>query len=215
MKSRIHWTEQQVAEIVRRYPHERTGNIARDLGVPVSKVYAKAAWMGLSKTAEYLSSPDSCRMRRGDNIGAEFRFKKGQIPPNKGMKGGVSYPGMEATQFKPGRKPNSWMPVGSERVSKEGYLQRKLTDTGYTKRDWVSVHVIVWEQEHGKIPPGHVVIFRDGDKRNFAISNLECISRAELMKRNSIHNLPPELKQVIQLNGSLKKRITHAIRKQK
>lgn len=214
MNKRIVWTPELRAEIERRYPHERTENIARDIGISAAKIYSRANYLGISKTPEYLVSPDACRLRRGDDVGAEFRFKKGQIPSNKGIKG-VSYPGMEATQFKPGQKPKNWLPVGSERVSDAGYLQRKITDTGYTPRDWVSVHVITWEQEHGKVPPGHAVIFRDGNKRNFSPGNLECISRVELMKRNTIHNLPKELKQIIQLNGILKKVINNASRKQK
>uniref|UniRef100_UPI003867CCCA HNH endonuclease n=1 Tax=Succinivibrio sp. TaxID=2053619 RepID=UPI003867CCCA len=39
----------------------------------------------------------------------------------------------------------------------------------------------VWEQNHpGQSAEGKTVIFMDGNKRNFDISNLECVERAEL-----------------------------------
>ncbi|BBI51055.1 hypothetical protein HORIV_34760 [Vreelandella olivaria] len=51
------------------------------------------------------------------------------------------------------------------------------------------------------------MIFRDGDKRNFAPANLELISRAELMRRNSYLNLPEPLPQIVQLRGALNRKI--------
>ncbi|EMM6737362.1 HNH endonuclease, partial [Pseudomonas aeruginosa] len=41
-----------------------------------------------------------------------------------------------ATRFKKGQKPHTWLPVGSTRISADGYLQRKISDTGYPPRDW-------------------------------------------------------------------------------
>jgi hypothetical protein len=96
--------------------------------------------------------------------------------------------------------------VGSERV-KKGIIERKLTDTGYPPRDWVPVHRMIWEQHHGPVPAGHIVIFRNRDRRDFRIENLDCISKAENMRRNTIHNMPPALRQVCQLRGVLNRRI--------
>lgn len=203
---RMALTEQQVEEIRRRYPHEKTDKIAADLGLPVARVYSKAAWMGLAKTPEYLASPDAQRLRRGDNIGAACRFQKGHVPSNKGVKG-ISYPGMEATQFKKGQKSSTWKPIGSERLSEEGYLQRKVTATGYPPRDWVGVHILLWREHHGEIPAGHKVVFKDRNKQNISIENLELLSNAEMMKRNSFHNYPKEIVQLIQLRGAVQRQI--------
>jgi len=203
---RMAWTDQQIEAIRSRYPHERTDNIARDLGIPAAKVYSKAAWMGLSKTPEYLASPDAQRLRRGDNVGAACRFQKGHVPANKGVKG-ISYPGMEPTQFKKGQKPHTWKPIGTERLSKEGYLQRKVADTGYPPRDWVGVHILLWREHHGEIPAGHIIKFKDGNKQNIAIENLECISQADNMRRNSFHNYPKEVAQLIQLRSAVQRQI--------
>jgi hypothetical protein len=49
--------------------------------------------------------------------------------------------------------------------------------------------------------------FRDGDKTNLSIENLELITRAELMRRNSIHNYGPEIAQLGQLKGALLRQI--------
>lgn len=203
---RMAWTEQQVEEIRRRYPHEKTEQIAADLSMPLHKIYGKAARLGLKKMPEYLASPDAQRLRRGDNVGAAFRFPKGHVPANKGVKG-ISYPGMEATQFKKGQHPHTWKPIGTERLSKEGYLQRKVTDTGYPPRDWVGVHILLWREHYGEIPAGHKVVFKDRNKQNIVIENLELLSNAEMMKRNSFHNYPKEVTQLIQLRGAVQRQI--------
>ncbi|HEU0283361.1 MAG TPA: HNH endonuclease [Gallionella sp.] len=203
---RMAWTEQQIETIRRRYPHEKTELIAADLGLPVARIYSKAAWMGLAKTPEYMASPDACRLRRDNPQGVLHRFPKGHVPANKGKKG-ISYPGMEATQFKPGQEPHTWNPIGTERYSKEGYLQRKMSDTGVTRRDYVPVHHLIWKAAGRDIPQGYALTFRDGNKANITLDNLELLSRADLMKRNSYHNYPKEVAQLIQLRGTVQRQI--------
>ena len=204
---RVSWTAGQEATLRARYPHEKSEQIAADLGMPLHKVYRKAARFGLKKTSEYLASPDAQRLRRGDNVGAAYRYPKGHVPANKGVKG-VCYEGCKVTQFKPGQKPHTWTPIGTERLSKEGYLQRKMTDTGVTRRDYVAVHHLVWIEAGRDITQGFALSFKDGDKTNITLDNLELVSRADLMKRNSIHNLHEELKEVLKLKGALNRRIT-------
>lgn len=114
---------------------------------------------------------------------------------------------MAETQFKPGARPHTWKPLGSTRLTKEGYLQRKISDTGYPPRDWVGVHILMWEEEHGPVPAGFAVAFKDRNKTNICPENLELISRRELMRRNTIHNYPPELADVIRLGAALRRRL--------
>jgi hypothetical protein len=61
----------------------------------------------------------------------------------------------------------------------------------------------MWEEVYGPVPPGHAVAFKDHDKSHIVLENLELISRNELMRRNTIHNYPPELKQTIRLARKL------------
>lgn len=205
-KGRKRWTAAELRELRRRYPNEPTLALAEELGHTLSSTYQKARKLGLSKSAEYLASPAACRLRRGDNVGTPHRFPKGHRPWNAGTHwtaGGRS----AETRFKKGGKPWTWKPVGTERVTEDGYTQRKVTDTGYPPRDWKMAHVLAWEAEHGPVPAGHVVVFRDKDKTNIVLSNLELVSRAELMRRNSIHQLPKELALAAQLVGALNRQI--------
>jgi hypothetical protein len=42
----------------------------------------------------------------------------------------------------------------------------------------------IWEHHHGRaMPPMHEIFFRDRDRHNFAIANLELLSKAEVHKR--------------------------------
>jgi hypothetical protein len=206
LKPRIKYTDEQLAAIMARYPNERTDKIATDIGLTIEQVYRKAHGLGLAKSQEYLDSPEACRLRRGDNIGAQYRFKKGMVPPNKGIKG-ISYPGMEATQFKKGQKSHTWKPIGTERRSKEGYLQVKISDTGVSRHDYVPVHLLVWQLHHGDIPAKHRVAFKDGNKANIVIENLELVSFGEMMKRNTVHNYPKEIAQLVLLRGAVQRKI--------
>lgn len=155
----------------------------------------RARVLGLRKSETYW---------RGPHTG---RIAVGNTPPNKGRKGMKPRGRAAETTFKPGNRPHTWRPIGTERVSKDGYLERKVTDTGYTPRDWRPVHHLVWQEAGGEIPAGHALIFRNGDKRDFAITNLELISRGELMARNTIHNYPPEVVDVMRLRGTLNRKI--------
>lgn len=87
------------------------------------------------------------------------------------------------TQFEKGNKPVNWVPVGSERVTADGYTQVKVRD-GHNHDNWKGKHIIMWEEEHGAIPDGSVVIFGDGDRTNLDISNLICVDRGKLAQLN-------------------------------
>jgi len=191
-----------------QYPHTPTKALAQSIRRSVSAVYGRATIMGLKKSVTYLAGPDACRLRRGDNVGAACRFLPGHVPANKGLRRPGWAPGrMAKTQFKPGSKPHTWKPIGSTRLSKDGYLQRKVSDTGYPPRDWVGEHILIWRHAHGPVPKGVAVAFRDGNKAHLDLDNFELISRRELMRRNTIHNYPPELAEVIRLGASLKRQI--------
>lgn len=203
------WTDEQIAIVTRLYPDTPTAQIAKQLGVSANLVYSKASSLGLKKSAAYLASPAACRLRRGDNVGAAYRFKPGQKVWNKGMKG-LNIGGKE-TQFKPGHRGGKalelYKPIGSERLSKEGYIQRKVNDDMPFQNRWRGVHILVWEEVNGPLPPGHAIAFKDRNKLNTDISNLELITRQELMRRNTIHRYPPELKGAIRHAAKVRRKI--------
>jgi len=49
-----------------------------------------------------------------------------------------------------------------------------------SEKKWRRKQIIVWEQYNGSAPEGCAVLFADGDKSNFDISNLLLISKNEL-----------------------------------
>ena len=81
----------------------------------------------------------------------------------------------KATRFKKGDHPWNTAAVGAEvrRVYEDG---RELTFIKVAMPDvWESKGRYIWEKEHGEIPEGHAVVFRDGDTNNFDIDNLDCV----------------------------------------
>lgn len=217
------WSDAEDAVVREMYPHKPTTEIAAKLGRGLGTVYQRAQKLGLHKSAEYLASPAACRLRRGDNVGARTRFPKGHVPANKGLRRpGWTAGRMKETQFRKGERRgvavDLYKPIGSERISKDGYLERKTHDAlpdGLSREDanrlrqrrWRAVHLLVWEEANGPLPKGFAVMFVNGNKTDTRLENLTLISRADLARRNSIHNLPPELKSTIRALGSLKRRI--------
>jgi len=210
------WTPEQLAELTRRYPNERTADIARDLGRGLRSVYQKALALGLKKSPDYLASEGAGRFLRERRASEGTQFRAGDEPWNKGRSydaGGRSH----HTRFKKGRPASeapNYLPLGTERISRDGYLERKVTDdlTVTSSRRWVAVHRLVWEAAHGPIPGGHIVVFKPGcattDRAEISADRLECITRVENMRRNSYHNnYPKEVGQLIQLRGALNRKI--------
>ncbi|MFA6165411.1 MAG: HNH endonuclease signature motif containing protein [Gemmatimonadaceae bacterium] len=211
------WLRKDDAALRRLYPHLSTVKVAAQLGRSVAATYGHAGKLGLRKSAKYLASPDACRLRRADNPGIHFRFPKGHVPANKGLRRpgySVGRGRMQETQFKKGNA-SRWMPVGSTRLV-NGYVYRKISDIRNVTwtRNWKPEHVLLWETEHGPLPAGHALAFRNKDRRDIRLENLECITRGELMKRNTVHNLPAPLPATIQLLGALKRRINRRTREE-
>lgn len=211
------WAEADLELLRRNYADSRSADIAAALDRPVGHIYQAAARLGLLKSAEYLASPDACRLRRGDNVGIAHRFKAGEPSWSKGTKGRVGVQeGCRATQFKRGRpacEARNYLPIGSHRVSKDGYLERKLTDDPSIApvRRWVGVHRLVWEAANGPVPHGHAVTFlpgrRTADEAAIALDALELVSRADLMRRNTIHRYGREIALAVRLRGAITRQI--------
>ena len=72
--------------------------------------------------------------------GNDTRFKKGQVPPNKGTHP-VTKGRMAETQFKKGNRPHNWRPVGSER-NVIGLVEIKVAEPN------------VWKFKHLGLRPG-------------------------------------------------------------
>lgn len=201
------WTDRELELLRELYPHKRTAEVAELIGRSLSSTYGTANKLGLHKSAEYMASPAACRTNGKQGIGT--RFDPGHVPANKGLRRPGYAPGrMAETQFKKGVATN-WMPIGSTRLI-DGYVYRKVSDHRNVPwtRNWAPENRLVWEAANGRaLPPKHVLVYRNRDRTDNSIENLELIARADLARRNSIHNLPEELKGAIRTLGSLKRRI--------
>lgn len=121
--------------------------------------------------------------------GRTGQFEKGHVTFNKGRKGWQAGGRSVETQFKKGRpahEARNYLPIGSTRVSKDGYIERKVTDDPSIApaRRWVGEHRLLWEAAHGPIPEGHAVVFLDGDRLNCVLENLRCVHQGVLAHLN-------------------------------
>jgi hypothetical protein len=206
------WTKEAVALLRKRYPDTLTADLARTLNRSSRSVYEKAAQLGIKKSAEFFSSS---KAGRTDGVrGSATRFQKGLVPWNKGLKGYTAGGRSAETRFKPGHRTGRahqlYRPIGAERISKDGYLERKIHDGLPMQSRWRAVHILLWEKHHGALPKGHAVVFRNSDKADIRIENLDLVTRNQLMRLNSYHNYPKDIAQAIQLRGALNRKINQA-----
>lgn len=108
--------------------------------------------------------------------------------------------------------PHNTQPIGSYRLTKDGTLQRKISeDKGNNSKRWRGVHELVWVEVNGPVPLKHIVVFKPGQRtaelEEITIDRVECITLAENMNRNTRHNMPKELSDLIQLRGALNRQI--------
>lgn len=128
------------------------------------------------------------------NSGLTGRFEKGHVPANKGRKGYVA-PGAEKGWFQNGGQPWNTMPVGTILKKQDGYLYKKINDRpGDWRHNWKQLHLILWEEAHGPIPKGCLVIFKDGDRQNCVLENLTLITQAEnaVMNKQGLRYSSPD-----------------------
>ena len=119
------------------------------------------------------------------------QFKKGVPPFNKGKKmSEKTRQKLEHTWFQKGAAVWNQKPLGSERITKDGYVEVKITDEFHypeARKNWRSKQLVVYEKAHNcKVDSKkNCVIFLDGDSRNFDISNLCLVTRAEIRVLNA------------------------------
>ena len=175
------WTPQQDEWLKALYPDTDNRTIASVMCCSYSAIKNRAVIKGLKKSEEYLT-----REKPGC-------FPKENQPWNKGksfQSGGRSI----ETQFRSGHRPQNWLPVGTEVIDKDNFLKRKVRDDApptMSRLNWKFVHVLKWEEYHGRpVPPKHVVRLKDGDRRNFEPDNLVLLRMAENAVLNKLFAMP-------------------------
>ena len=189
------WTYNEEQYLITHYATTSNVELAKTLSKKnADRVMAKAKRLGLKKSRQFLK--ESCQQR--ENSG---KFKKGLIPHNKGKKlSQETKEKLKPTMFKRGNRPHNAQPVGTETKDKYGYVWVKIAEPS----EWKLKHHVAYGEP---VPTGHNVIFLDGNKYNFERGNLQLVSNAELMNRNTMHRYPPELVRLLKTLNKLKKRV--------
>lgn len=192
---RLVWTEDMDAILRDNYPCKPTFEVAEILGLTSKQVLCRAKRLGLHKNPDIIAG-----------IRENGMFLKGHVPFNKGMKQ-HEYMSEEviqktiATRFKKGQIPVNIKEIGYERISVDGYVEVK------TEKGFVLKHRMIWEKHNGPIPKGHIVRFKNRNKLDIRIENLELVTCAQNMKDNTIHNYPPEIKTAMRRISKLKRMV--------
>ncbi|KAA1013000.1 HNH endonuclease [Paraburkholderia panacisoli] len=220
------WLPADIALLERAYADTNTATLAEQMDRTPTSVYQKALGMGLKKSAAYMAESLAAAGRHAAVAGMASRFRSGQKAWNTGVKGVCgTHENCRRTQFKKGEMSgaaqHNYVPIGSERLSKDGYLERKVTDDPSIapQRRWVGVHRLVWEAANGPVPRGHVVCFlagrRSAEAEKITLDALELVSRKELARRNHPVSRSPELAKLVQLKGAITRQLNRIAREAK
>lgn len=139
--------------------------------------------------------------KKNHNIvsGIDCKFQPGHIPANKGKPmSPEQYEKCKETMFKKGQIPPNHINVGEYTHTTDGYLIRKIRETGTQRERFEFVHRTVWKKHNGPIPDGKMVSFLDGNKDNCSIENLFLTDNATNleMNRQKLRFKNPELTAV-------------------
>lgn len=101
------------------------------------------------------------------------------------------YEKVKRTMFRKGNLPHNTKYDGALSI-RDGYYYIRLA-----KAEWKELHRHLWEKENGEIPEGFNVVFKDGNRKNCVLDNLELISNEELMRRNTFLKYPEDIREII------------------
>jgi len=153
----------------------------------------------------------------------ESCFPKGHVPVNKGLKlseymTAEKIEKVKQNSFKKGNIPHNTASEGDGAIRirydhKNRSGNRKYKWIRLSLGKWELLHKYIWEKENGPVPEGHCLWFKNQDSLDCRLDNLELITREENMRRNTVHNLPEDLKDVVYAKGRLVKEINKHLKK--
>lgn len=180
------WRYEDEQTLIREYPNKSNAELAQQFNRTRFTIGSAAHVLRLRKTAEFMTARSSAT-----------QFKKGNVAINKGKKqheymSAHAIERTKSTRFKKGDIPgNCYNEIGKVVVR----LDKRRIPYQFiclAINKWIPLHKHIWEKENGIQPAKHVIIFKDGNTMNAEISNLELITRAENMIRNSDHENPSD-----------------------
>lgn len=164
------WTATELDIIKEVYPETGTPGTMRALGA-----------IGCQRTAASIRGKAK---KMGIKTKLITRFTAGQTAHNKGKKMKPSTRDkVKGTMFQNGHRPHTYKPVGTVVIKKDN-TGRRYKYKKHGEKDWRFVHKDVWEQAHGKIPKGKIIVFKNRDTLDCRLENLMILTRAENLMRN-------------------------------
>lgn len=198
------------------YPSTPTAQIAEMLNCKLISVYHFANNRGIKKSEEFMNSMLSGRIGKLSELGAKYRFKKGNTPVNKGKKMPPHvYEKVKHTMFKKGDLPHNTTHFG------EPYIHIRKRKNGYEEKVWMIQH-----NQKRKAYLKHMCIMAGVDMTNKiprlkdgydyskvpTIDDVIIIDRRINLEMNSFHNYPQEIKDVIHIKAVLTRQINKQLK---
>lgn len=171
---KVKWTTKEIEFLKANYADRYNADLAKELGVTSFRISNKAYALKLKKSMAF-------KQKQAENMigkSEQFRFKKGHTPKNKGRKGWCPS-GCEKGWFKKGNVPHNYK--NGEHLTKDGYIIKSIGEGKQRLK-----HLHNWEIANGPLPKGYCLSFKDGDKLNTSLDNLELLTRGELLRRNRL-----------------------------
>lgn len=194
------WTPEKDNTLRELFPATPSAQVAEVMGLTLSQVNCRAFVLGIKKNTEYKRSTQLKSIEQLMRKGVNYRFPKGNVPQNKGKKMSAELRSKcQHTFFTKGHKPHNTKYNGYERTNAEGYIEVRVGD-----KQFIGKHRLLWEQANGPVPEGMCVIFADGDKTNFDLSNLVCVSRGDLAILNKQKKYGREIAENVLLLSKIK-----------
>ena len=192
------WTDTEIEYLRTHYATSYMSDMCMYFNRSEKSIYMQAFLMGLKKDDKF--KRDNVREKMSPNFLAHCK-KKGCVGVGYKMSK-ERYEKCSLTMFKKGDLPAKTNPVGTLFFWKRGEVWIR---TGFKQRELY--HRYVWKQHNGEIPKDRIVSFIDGNSQNCDISNLQLISRADNMARNSINRYPKEFKSKVFLLAWFRRKI--------
>lgn len=200
------WAEEEKAWLREWYPRERGDWCAREFSrlfrpVSVSAIQQEASKLGIKREKARTCPKTSFRVRWSERPDMQAWMEENDdgcsaalLSERFAERWGFALSDIQVRWWRQHngracrrRSGNVKVPIGHERACK-GYVLVKVADRAVdptAKDNWKLKHVMLWEREHGQVPPGHNIVFADRDRSNFSPENLVAVPRRLVALLNS------------------------------
>lgn len=183
------WSKREIELVKQLYPDTPSDEILRQLdNKNLDQLYKKAHKLGVKKTDEFLLAQNQKLAENLQEYGKAYRFEKGHVPANKGLKqeeymDPETIERTKATRFKKGHIPHNtkWDGAITIREDSNGH---KYMWIRHGENEWEMYHRHIYKKKVGPIPDEQIVVFKNGDTLDPHPENLEAITRQEHRDRN-------------------------------